>query len=156
MRKITQESTDVFARELERLDWKEVLPATFDVDRTTEAFHTYLQSRTEHHFPVRYEKIRSTDDPWIDREVRVKIRTRKRVFKKHGRCELWKILKKITNQMIDVRKKKYYVREIDKLREEGSHQISNKVLRNIADTERPKMWSVDDMANGKTEAQLGE
>ena len=58
--------------------------------------------------------------------------------------------------MITVRKKQYYKREVDKLTADGSHQIPYKILKNIADTKRPKMWTVEDLAKDKQAKELGE
>ena len=58
--------------------------------------------------------------------------------------------------MIANRKKKYYQKEVEKLKATGSHQIPYKVLRNISDTERPPAWTVEDLANGRTATELAE
>ena len=58
--------------------------------------------------------------------------------------------------MIASRKKKYYEKEIEKLRQEGSHQTPYKLLRNISDTERPPAWSVSALPKGVTDETLGE
>ena len=80
------------------------------------------------------------------------IETRFSVFKREGRKGLWKKLKKITDTMIENRKRKYYNKEVAKLSEDGSHRLPYKVLKNIADTERPPPWSVESLAeNGNIE-----
>ena len=77
-------------------------------------------------------------------------------FSRGGRGNEWKALKKITNGMIKRRKKRYYDNELAKLKEEGSHQLPYKVLRNIADTERPMPWTLDMLDRTKLESEIGE
>ena len=58
--------------------------------------------------------------------------------------------------MIRSRKRKYYEREVQKLSEEGAHQIPYKTLKNMADTERPPAWSMEHMGPQKPLESLAE
>ena len=146
-----------FSRELAGLDWNTHLPSVFDVGKTTAAFHEILSSLTAKHFPVTWHKVHSTDDPLIDAETRAMIKKRRDLFSRtQKRCHRWKKLKKTTKTMIRNRKKKFYDKEIEKLSQEGSHQIPYKLLKNIADTERPPAWSVKELAEGRSDSELAE
>ena len=155
-RKITEQAVKDFGDELSALNWADVLPETFDIHGTTAAFHETLVELTSIYFPTCTLKFRSTDNPWIDEATRKAIGRRVDFFEKEGRSVNWKEMKKITNNMIKRRKKKYYDAEVQKLRQEGSYRIPYKVLKNISDTERAKTWSVEDLSNGRTEEKLAE
>lgn len=144
-RKTRPNSKKGFVEAVKGINWEEALPATLDVNSTTETVHKLLYKLTESFFPSKWIKIRSTDDPWIDQDVRDKIEIKKAVFYREGRSEEWKVVKRITDAMIVNRKRKYYNAEVVKLKAEGSHQIPYKILRNITDTERPPEWSIESM-----------
>ena len=65
-------------------------------------------------------------------------------------------LKKVTESMIRNRKKKYYDREVEKLSQQGAHQIPYKTLKNIADTERPPVWSAENLSAHKPTKEVAE
>ena len=58
-------------------------------------------------FPIKKRTVKDTDDPWILIGIRKKIRLRKRIFKKDGRSDRWKKLKKVTEEKIKEAKAKY-------------------------------------------------
>ena len=59
-------AAEEFTKELQRVDWSQHLPESFDIDATTEAFHSYFNTLTDKYFLIKWSKIWSTDDPWID------------------------------------------------------------------------------------------
>ena len=63
VRKITEEKEAAFMREVGNISWEDALPSTFDEDKTTETLHKILYEVSERHFPTKWTKVRSTDDP---------------------------------------------------------------------------------------------
>ena len=147
-RKITAEAERAFSAELEDLKWTAIVE-TDGLDGATHVFHNKLAEMTARHFPVTWHKVRSTDDPWIDAQTRAMIKKRILLFAMNKkRCCEWKRLKKVTDSMIRTRKKQFYAKDVEKLSQNGAHQVPYKTLKNIADKERPPVWSAEDLAVG--------
>ena len=150
-RHITDQAEATSLRELEVLDWSLEIPSGLDVHHAAANFHRLLYSLTNKNFPIKWHRVRSTDDPWIDAATRAMIDKRQKMFNRtKKRCCRWKKLKTTTDNMIRRRKKKYYDREVEKLCTVGSHQIPYKALRNIADTERPPSWTIEHLARTRS------
>ena len=133
------------------------MPSTFDIDKSAAAFHSTIEEMTDRHSPVTRHRVRSTDDPWIDAPTREMIRKRQRLFARtQKRCKRWKSLKVITKNMIRNRKKKFYDKEVAKLKSKGSHAIPYQALKNIADTERPPTWNICHLAAGHSDEALAD
>ena len=118
--------------------------------------HSIVKSVTDECFPWRTRKIRSTDDPWIDDEIRRAIRTRRRRFKKARRSRKWREAKEVTKELIRTAKKKYYENAVDKLKRQRSGTIPYRILKELAIPDRPKAWSVNSLAPEKTDMELAE
>ena len=104
--------------------------------------HRIIDKATNTHFPYNNFKVKSTDDPWIDNATRTKIEHRKGVFEREGHdLRNWKEMKALTNGMIKSRKKTYYLKEAEKLSQEGAHQVPYKALKHLAVAERPPPFS---------------
>ena len=54
------------------------------------------------------------------------------------------------------RKRKYYAKECEKLSVPGANRISYKALRNVADAERKKPWTVQSLQPNLTDKQIAE
>ena len=115
-RKVTDASEKAFSEELTQTVWD----CNTNNNIRAANFHKKLHELSERHFPLRWKKKRSTDDPWIDDATRDMIQTRLELFYKEGRSYRWKKIKKTTNNMIHTRKKIYYEGEVEKLKAKGA------------------------------------
>ena len=93
----------------------------------------------ESFFPLRTVKKKSTDLPWINRAVRKRIRRRMEVYRKEGRSELWKYLKKQTDEMIRDRKKCYMDRKKRQLTEEDANRSFFRLVKAFNTPEKPRL-----------------
>ena len=127
-----------------------------NIHTTTADFHKRIYQASQDLFPCKIHKKRSTDEPWIDDDTRDMIDRRQRVFAKENVSAKWKDIRKKTNNMIRSHKKKFYAAEVSKLTTRGADKIHYKVLKNIADTERPKIWNPTELDPQQTDSDLAE
>ena len=127
-----------------------------DPDETTNILHRETDRLNDRYFPMRKRKICSADDPWVMDEIQRAIRQRKRRFSKHQRGAIWKEAKTITDELIKESKQKYYSESIAKLQESGSNQLPYKILKELAISDRPAAWSINQLDPGKDDQQLAE
>ena len=154
-RHITKEGYELYEKLFNEIDWESVLP--MDHCQRARVFHENIQQLNDRCFPIRQHKYRSTDDPWIDDQVRKKIEQRKSAFEtEEGRGPNWKELKEESVKMIRVRKKKYYEKECEKLSAPGANRISYKALRNISDAERQPQWNIRQLRPESTDEEILE
>ena len=131
-----------FDKGLEKIDWSEHIKDNMNLDQRTQTMHDVLMGLVNRCFPIRSNKVRSTDDPWIDEATRKAIQRRKQVYYDFQRAGDWKELKATTADMIKRRKTRYYEREVNRLAEKGSHTIPFKALKNISEKEKAPVWTV--------------
>ena len=124
VRDVTPCSKKAFARDFSLINWEEEIGQLQDPSAMTERLHSVIDSLNNHHFPLKEIKYKSTDKPWITKQVKRKIRRRKRAYDKNGdRSERWKRLKAESNAVIARNKKKHYAKAAAKLKRPGAGQI---------------------------------
>ena len=82
-------------------------------------------------FPLITTRRKSSELPWINQRIRKRIRQRKDVYKKEGRSARWKRLKKITDEMLAARKKRYVEVQKNNLTGEDAQRNFFKNVKNI-------------------------
>ena len=78
----------------------------------TDKLHEITKALNDVHFPLKKRRIRSTDDPWIDDQIKREIRRRKRRFDRQRRGPGWTKAKKRTDELIREAKKTFTVKLI--------------------------------------------
>ena len=136
------------------MPWETTFDHTDSPTKKTEDLHEIIEKLMDKFLPFKERKIRSTDDPWVNDNIRSLIRRRKRVFKKQGRSPKWREIKKKTDRMINERKRKYYEKECLKLQNPGAHQLAYRALNNIKEESKPKNWSINSMRPGVSDFDL--
>ena len=96
-------------------------------------------------FPVITTKRKSTDDPWINDRIRKRIRQRRSVFRREGRSEKWKKLKKKSDKMIKFRREKYLEEHKLIITEPDSSKRFFKNVRAYGCSEKPRIWDIRDI-----------
>ena len=105
-------------------------------------------------YPRVYIKKKSTDDPWINDNIRKRIRQRRSVFKREGRLRKWKKLKKICERMIKRRREAYFEKHKIVL---SSPDAARKFFQNVnayKSSEKPKIWNINDFRPSLSDEQL--
>ena len=86
-----EESAVEFKNWLSQMDWQELFAAKTSSEKA-EIYNRECDDAVKRFFPVVTVKRKSTDNPWI----RKQLRQRAKIFRKEGRSSLWKKMKKKT------------------------------------------------------------
>ena len=103
-RKINDDGVKKYDDLISGIKWEESIPKDADVDTRTKIMHDKLMEIVNESFPQITNKVRSTDDPWIDAPTRKALKRRRSVFYNQLRSEKWRRMKETTNDMISRRK----------------------------------------------------
>lgn len=127
--------------------WGDVLPTLSDPDLYVQKFHELIMRMCDEELPWKEVKRRSTDDPWITEEIARKVRKRKAIFRRENRSRKWKKMKRLTDDLIKKARKKYYRREVEKMKNPGT--LPFQAIKGMKDKERPPSWALSDLFPGK-------
>ena len=155
-RVITEEGKNRFKSFITNVDWEALMIHSDCPHENTELMQNKLDTLNNICFPWKTRKIRSTDKPWIDDNIRRKIRRRRRCYWRKGRSQRWDKLKADSDNAIRRNKRKYYEKECEKLTKDGPRTIPYKALQNIQDSEMPRKWSINHLDPKATDEDLSE
>ena len=153
-RNMSTKNKEKFRERYTGIDWEVVLGSVTCPSEMTRIFHNTINTITDECFPEQTRKIRSTDDPWIDDNIRREIRRRKRCYGKRERSGRWQQLKETTDNLIREAKKNFYNDAVEKLKARGGNQVPYKILRELAVADRPRPWVVNSVKPAMTDDQL--
>ena len=153
-RKLSPAAIKRAADRINDIVWENLLPTLEDPEQYVAEFHAAIQRVCDEEIPWEDSRRKSTDDPWITDEIRKKIRQRKSVYRREERSRKWKKLKRKTDAMIKASRKKYYRRELEKLKQPGL--LPFKVLNEMKVKERPPAWTLEGMFPDLTAEQVLE
>ena len=154
-RHYTEEACRDFGSWIAAHDWSGVWGAVGS-DAKAGAYQADIDSAMNTFFPLRTVKKKSTDLPWINKAVRKKIRRRNRIYKKEGRSELWKYLKRITDELIKSRKKVYMGRRRQLLTEKDAGRSFFRLVKAFNTPEKPQNFDVRSLRPGLSDGQVAE
>ena len=156
-RLINDETIAKFKDSLSRVEWGEEMKRGSNPTKKVDIFQTIVDKCLEETMPLRTKTKKSTDDPWINDTIRKAIKKRKRIFRITGdRNYLWKIEKKRCDALIEKAKQNYYDRELERAKSTSGSKLAYTAIRNLQCSERPKQWSVMNVADGKSETEIVE
>ena len=153
---MTEANRQKFNKQFCAIDWEELLGDDTDPSSMTVTLHNKINELTVECFPWRDRKAGSTDDPWINDEIRWAIRTRNRWFKKYQRSEKWRLAKQHTDKLIVAAKREFYEKSLDKFCVQGGGAIPYKMLKELTVPDRPKKWSINELKPKMTDDVLAE
>ena len=90
----------------------------------------------------RNRAVKSTDDPWINDDIRNVVERRRKEYRENGRSPRWHWLKGVGLEKMAVQKKNYYKRECDRMTERGAHKMSFMALKNINRPDSDTRWTI--------------
>ena len=100
---MTDEAKQRFGQWVVLHDWTDVILAEGS-SRKADIYQSHINWAMDEFFPLKKGRRKFTDLPWINKAIRKKIRRRMRIYVREGRSELWKRIKKETDEMIKKRK----------------------------------------------------
>ena len=153
-RDLRKENKAAFMKEYSMTDWEDLIGEDQDVDSMTTKLHRVISRLTDHHFPLKKRKIRSTDDPWINDQIRHAIQRRMRTYKKYKRVPKWIQAKALTDDLIKAAKSEYYTAAVRKLSGDKANQILYRILKDVAIPDRPTAWTITHLSPEDSELEL--
>ena len=151
-----KKNLDEFLNRYAAINWEDLLGDVDDPSDMVRILHEKTDELNDDLFPLRRRKIKTTDDPWINEEIKKAIRRRKRRFKRHKRGPQWRIVKSETDDLIKASKREYYDSALMKLKADGSNQLPYNILRELAIPDRPSPWTVNQTNPSLTDQALAE
>ena len=101
-----EESVKKFKTWVTLQDWDSVITAKGS-NAKAEAYQKLVDDAIARFFPLITVRRKTTDLPWVNSKARRMIRRQKAIFRKEGRSQAWKKLKKALDVLLGKRKKKY-------------------------------------------------
>ena len=154
-RHYTEEACRDFGSWIVAHDWSDVWGAVGS-DAKALAYQADIDAALDAFFPMRTVRKKSTDLPWINKAVRKKIRRRNKIYRKEGRSELWKYLKKLTDDLIKSRKKVYMERKKQQLVEKDAARGFFRLVKSFSTPEKPQTFDVRSLRPGATDGQVAD
>ena len=155
-RKFTKKAEEKFCEMFESIDWSEIEKED-GVEKKTAFLHNKIEGLKDLCFPMKRTRIRSDEDPWITDHIRKLTKKRNATFQQDGREESWKVLRDEVRDKMELSKKAYYDREVDKIMNSTNKKaLAFTALKNINCAGKPKTWSVTDMDRSKSEEEIVE
>ena len=115
-RKYTKEGDAAFGDWIVSHEWSEI---TGTPSQMAQALGMTLDWAMRTFFPLITHRLRSDQNPWIDRNLERMIERRKKIFRIQGRSRSWKKVKKKTEEIIRDRKRGYLNYQVEKAVEKG-------------------------------------
>ena len=154
-RYFNDESSDEFGRWLVQHDWAGLIQMQGSNEKA-EAYQDVVTGAMEKFFPLITVRRKTTDCQWINRRIRVLVKRRKKVYRKEGRSDKWHRLKKLTEEMIFNRRKKYLESQKKGLLVEDAARNFFRNVKAFQSKERPKPFDVRELFPGKSDPEVAE
>ena len=153
-RKITEDGKRRFKALLDGTDWGEL--EGLSSSGAADALAVKLKVMLDQCFPLRSFMLKSTDPPWMTPKIRKAIRRRKRLFKREGRSEAWRRLKKETEDLIKHAKQERLETIKQLIKETNDVKGYYRAIKNFSTKEEKLPWDVRSLFPGKTDLQIAE
>ena len=151
----TKKGDRTFRSLIENNSWQRIRDLN-DAEEKANALVEELDSIMTKAYPVVTKKIRNTDDPWINDEIRKKIKSRKELFEREHRSAAWKELKRGTNKMIKDAKHNFYNKFTELAIKSGDPALYYKVVGRLKDRRAPENFCVTSLFPDKSPEEAAE
>ena len=150
-----EESVKLFGDWLAAYDWAGLVQAGGS-NLKAEMYQEAVNQAMERFFPLITVRRKSTDCPWINNRIRKLVRRRKGIYKREGRSEKWRRLKKITDELIGKRKENYLQSQRSVLLVEDARRNFFRNVKAFQSRERPKPFDVRSLFPGKSDTEVAD
>ena len=151
-RKHSDQAVAAFAEEMRHADWDQILPSNQGPDELVEKFETHVAEAVDRLFPLRTVRHRSNEKPWITNRIRKLGLTKRRVYKREGKSQLWHAVANDMAEAIETSVGQY----VDGIEKQNNTRAYFDAVKKIANPNAPAQWSVLDLFPGMTPAEAGE
>ena len=150
-RKRTPEREAAFAEDL--AGWELDDGQNCTVDEMAMSLEKKLAELTDKHFPLRRDRRRSNEDPWITRGIRRLWKKKLRIYMKGGRNDAWWATDAVLQNTIADAKESY----VERLLEDGGNSRSfYAATTRLASATNCKEWTVGSLFPGKGDDHVGK
>ena len=112
-----------------------------------------IATLTDTHFPLRRDRRRSNEDPWITRGIRRLWKKKLRIYKRGGRSDAWWATDAVLQNAIAESKENY----VERLLEDGGNSRSfYAATKRLASATACKEWKVGSLFPGKQAGHVGK
>lgn len=148
-----EESAKLFGNWLASYDWADLVQAEGS-NLKAEMYQGAVNQVMERFFPLITVRRKSSDCPCINTQIRKLIRRRKGIYKREGRSEKWRWLKKVTDELIGKRKEIYIQSQRDVLLVEDARRNFFRNVKAFQSRERPRSFDVRALFAGKSDNEV--
>ena len=152
-RKHTEEACVQYGRGLDGVDWETELTPNMTVDQMVERFELINAAITDRLFPWKSTRVRSNEAAWITDAIRKISRSKRRVYKRDGKSDLWYRLDAEIEAKLESSKNEFVQRAKSS---GGSSRAFYAAVKSLSTKEKPPEWSVSDVFPGKDQKEVGE
>ena len=145
-----EDAVKKFGTWLASKDWSDVARAAGS-NAKAEQYQREVTGALEGAFPLITVRKKSTDCPWMNRRIRRIIARRKGVYRREGRSDKWRRLKKMSDDLIKSRRDKYLQSQRDCLLVDDARRNFFRNVKAFQSKERPKSFDPMDLFPGKSE-----
>ena len=144
MRRRTKKADRNMSRWLREMDWS-FLKGINCVDRMTETFISTIEEKMDEIYPMIRRTKKSSDPPWMTPQIKKRIRSRKRSYKREDRGPSWRKKKKMTADLVKKAKKDFYNKFVELAKRTNDAGLYYRAVSNLKESEAPKSFSVADL-----------
>ena len=144
-----------FGRGLLNIDWRCVENPC--PSQSAELLRSVLDKLMNECFPTKTRVIKSTDSPWMTREVYLLSRRKKREYARKRRSPRWKMLDRLCQAATEKAKTCFFENVKNEVKTSGNSAGFFKAVKRLAQGDQKSTeWSINDMFPGNTDDQIAE
>ena len=151
-------NTDVgkakFGDLLRSRDWTKLIEET-DLDEKVRMLHAFYEEAMNQCFDRVQVKRKSKEAPWMTEWIRKKIHQRRGVYRKYGRNEYWKKLKRQEKREVK-RRKVNYAENLRKKITSGNEGNFHGYIKAMFHGEKPRSWTPSALDSNKSDLEMAE
>ena len=152
--KHTREGDETFKQYIESTDWTQIVNE-MNPDTMVERLHKVFAEAMDKSFQTITTTRKSTQPQWINQNIINLIARRRAIFRREGRSEAWKKLKKKTRSIIKKRKEIFNKKKREKIIAADSRSF-HQAVKSIISDEKKKPWTPTQMFPTLSPVQVAE
>ena len=153
-RPFTKRGDDRFKEMFIAQDWAAVVQGS--PDEAAAKLKAITERMIEEAYPLVRVKYKSTDAPWVDRNIRALSKRKLKVFRTQGRSKKWHELRRQMNDKVKRAKVRYLERYKEVTEKNSSARAYYQALKVVGNGKPDKRWNLLDLFNGKNEQEALE
>ena len=138
--KQTEDGDKKLQNYLESQDWGSLMGGCGGVDAMVEVLHTVFDKGMTSSYELKESQKKTTEPPWMTSGIRRLIRRRRAIFRKFGRNEVWKKMKRKTRRIIRDRRRSYNEEKKSRIMTGQANKFHD-CVRAFVNNDKKKDWN---------------